>query len=307
MAGEFAQLLPFSWRGLELPVTNVTMSLAHDLVEHKYWGVDGGRIEATGLAPLRISATIPISNHIFPGHKETWKAGDLYPTALRRFITQFSKRETGLLQHPEFGTIACKPERMDFALTGEKQGATEIRASWVETLDDDVALMGADNASPVQDMQGAADDLSADGADLRSKAPTLPKFTEDLASLARKLSAIGDSLTVLAYRSAGAINNVLYQANRIQRSLERAKDATVWPGLQNVNRVKSAANDLRKKLLTPNGVGFYTVPQDTTLAGMMPALPKGTTMGEVVKLNPNLMKSPVVPHGSTVRYPIKAS
>jgi prophage DNA circulation protein len=307
MAGEFQSLLPFSFRGLELPVTNITMSLAHDLVEHKYWGVDGGRIEATGLAPLRISATIPISNHIFPGHKETWKAGDLYPTALRRFITQFSKRETGLLQHPEFGTIACKPERMDFTLAGEKQGATEIRASWVETLDDDVALVGADNASPVQVLAGASYSLDADSEDLKSKAPQLPKFKKTLGDLARKIGGIGTSIGTLQSRALGTINQVLSQANAMERALQRAKNPATWPAMQEIQRIKSAANDLRKKLLTPNGVGLYTVPQDSTLAGIMPGLPKGATMADVMKLNTNLMKAPVVPRGSTVRYPIKAA
>ena len=50
MVDEFEQLLPFKWRDVELPVTHVKLSLAHDLVEHKYWGVDSGRVEATGVA-----------------------------------------------------------------------------------------------------------------------------------------------------------------------------------------------------------------------------------------------------------------
>jgi hypothetical protein len=303
MAGEFAQLIAFKWRGEHYPVTRVGVSLAHDLVEHKYWGVDGGRVEATGVAPIRVSATIPISNHIVPGGNEGWESGKLYPTALRKFIVDFSKRLTGLVQHPEFGEIACKPERFDFELTGERQGATEIHASWVETLDDDVLTNLV--ASPVQQIQGVAADLDADVNDLRSLAPTLPEFKESLEDLARKLAGMADALTILSYRAAGAINNVIYQVRRIETAVMRAKDATTWPVIQNIQRLKSAAYELRTKALSPGGIGLYVVPKDLTMAGVVVALPKGTNVGDLIKLNPNLARGPVVPKGTYVRYPLQ--
>jgi hypothetical protein len=304
MAGEFEQLLPFMWRGQHLPVTRIHLSLAHDLVEHKYWGVDGGRVEATGIAPVRISATIPLSNHIFPGKKEKWSAGDLYPTALRAFIVGFGKRQTGLLQHPELGEIACKAERLDFELSGDKQGATEITASWVETLDDDV--LSAIVESPVRDIELGASNLDANMTELGTLAPTLPTFQTSLSDLARKLSGIADSVTVLSYRSAGAINNIIYQANRIQFAVDRAKSALTWQSTQQLNLIKAAAYDLRRAILSPNGIGLYTVRGDSTLAGVVVALPKGTKVGDVIKMNPDLVRGPVVAQGTVVRYPLAA-
>lgn len=304
MAGEFQQLLPFMWKGKHYALTRIHLSLAHDLVEHKYWGVDGGRIEATGVAPLRISATIPISNHIFPGAKERWVAGTLYPDMLRSFLIDFGKRSTGLVQHPEFGEIACKAERVDFELSGDRQGATEITASWVETLDDDVISKIVN--SPANDIELGATDLDASMADLRKLAPTLPEFEVSISDFARKLSGIADSITALSYRQAGVVNNILYQCHRIQASIDRAKNALTWPATQNLNRIKSAAYDLRKQFLSPNGLGLYTVKADTTLAGVVVALPKGTGVGDLIKLNPTLARSPVVLRGTLVRYPLAA-
>jgi hypothetical protein len=304
MAGEFEQLLPFLWRKKHYPITRIHLSLAHDLVEHKYWGVDGGRVEATGIAPLRITANIPISNHIFPGTKEKWAAGDLYPNALRTFIIDFGKKTTGLVQHPEFGEIACKPERLEFELSGEKQGATELQASWVETLDDDVLSNIVE--SPVRDIELGASDLEASMADLRALAPELPEFSESISSLASRIASISDSITVLSYRQAGVVNKVIYQAHRMQIAVSRAGSALTWPAMQNLQRIKAGAYELRKKLLSPHGIGLYTTQKDTTLAGTVIALPKGIAVGDLIQLNPQLVRGPVVAKGTIVRYPLAA-
>jgi hypothetical protein len=318
MPGEFEQLLPFTWRGLHLPILKIGLSLAHDLVEHKYWGVNGARVEATGVAPIRLSVTIPIANSIFPGKKEKWQAGALYPDALRKFIIEFAKKETGYVQHPEFGEIACKPERMEFELSGDKQGATEIHASWVETLDEE--FLHKLVPSPVQDIALAASDLNASGADLKKLAPKMPKFKDSIESLGRKLTALVDTVTVYSYRATGLVNRIIYQAHRLEVSIERAarepqitslrpfssrpqQHALTWPAIQALQRIKAGAYALRKTILAPNGIGFYTVPAQTTISGLLLSLPSAK-IADLLKLNPSLARGPVVPKGTVVRYPL---
>lgn len=320
MAGEFEQLLPFTWRDLHLPISRITVSLAHDLVEHKYWGVDGARVESTGAAPIRVSAVIPIANSIFPGKNERWAAGGLYPDALRKFMLAFADRTTGFLQHPEFGLMTCKPERMSFELAGEKQDCTEIQASWVETIDDEVR--GFDVDTPIQEIELGASDLNASGVDLRALAPGLPAFEMDLIDLIGKLASLpGDMLSVLSYRSVGLFNRILYQASRLENSIHRAmtgqlaqptslrpfnsrpkQPALTWPAIQALQRIKAGAFEGRKRALSPAGIGLYLVPADTTLAGVALSLPRGTSMADVIKLNPSLARSPVVSKGTIVRY-----
>lgn len=350
MAGEFEQLLPFKWRDLHLPIFKIGLSLAHDLVEHKYWGVNGARVEATGVAPIRISAVIPIANSIYPAKTEKWQAGELYPNALRKFIIEFAKKETGFVQHPEFGEIACKPERMEFELTGDHQDCTQITASWVETLDDDLAHK-LNLSNPVLDIDQAAADLEASGKDLKKLAPQLPEFQESLESLGRKLTAIVDTVSILQYRAAGQINRILYQAHRLEVAIQRAasnqlgqptslrpfqsnfKDALkaikklrpnsttvgtgpvasnarpqqpalVWPVVNSLQLIKAGVYALRKAILSQGGVGLYTVPSQTTVAGVILALPKGTSVADVIKMNPSLARGPVVTRGTIIRYPL---
>ena len=49
-------------------------------------------------------------------------------------------------------------------------------------------------------------------------------------------------------------------------------------------------------------VGVFTVPHDTTIAGVARQLPGDVKMGDVIKLNPALMLNPEVLKGTRVRY-----
>lgn len=298
---EFDQLLPFKWRDLELPITRIRMSLAHDLVEHKYWGVDGGRVEDTGVAPIRISAQIPITNKVFPGKNEKWAAGTLYPEGLRNLLVAFAQRKSGLLQHPEFGQIACKAERMDVDITGDRRNTAMVDASWVETLDDEVVSNIVE--SPVAEMELEAESLDASQEDLKALAPTLPEYEETFADFARAVAAVGDQVGLLAYRAGGRIDSIIYRANAVGDSIDRARTALTWPAKQNIERIQAAARDLRGKLLeVSKDIALYRVPADTTLSGVLNSLPEGNTIGDLVKLNPQLMTKPTVPQGTLVRH-----
>jgi hypothetical protein len=319
MAGEFEQLLPFSWRGLHLPVLSISLSLAHDIVEHKYWGVDGGRIESTGVAPVRISAVIPVSNSIVPGKNEKWQAGVLYPEALRKFIIEFAKKQTGYVQHPELGEIACKPEQMSFDLAGDKQDSTEIKASWVETLDE--ALISKIVNSPVTDIEIAASDLNASLTDLKSLLPEVTPELDDLESLGRKLVSVIDRFSALSYRVVGIANRILYQAHRLEVAIDRVSSgqmtqlsplrpivreksrALAWPVMQALQRIQEGAYSVRRSALSDRGVGLYYVPEQTTVANL-PRQIFAVTVAELLKLNPNLAAGPIVPKGTVVRFPL---
>ncbi len=305
MAGEFEKLQPFKWRDDEYPISNIVFSLAHDLVEHKYWGVDGGRVEDTGVAPIRISVSMPLGNHIYPGVNETWKQGSLYPTALRKLFVDFALKSTGLCQHPEFGRISAKADRIECRLEAGKRGHAQVEASWIQTNDDTVNSVPRLN--PTLDLVVAAGDLDGSDADLRALAPQLPKFEESFEDFARSIQAVGDQLALLSHRDAGRIDAIVYRAQLMQQSIDRARSALTWPATQNLERIKAAANGLRQKLLEAGkGIGLYTLANDTTLAGVQAQIPKSTGMGDIMRLNPHLCVKPIVPAGTAVRYYLAA-
>lgn len=308
MADILEQLLPVKFRDVEFPITRLRMTVAHDLVEHKYWGVDGARVESTGLAPNRITCSSPMTNGIVPGKSERWSI--LYPNTFRELLTAFQQKATGPFQHPEYGIINVKAEKLDADWDAGKRGGVEVEMSFVETLPDE----GVDlfEESPVQEVELAA--LNLDASELKADLekllkdagiplpPYLEKNTLSLTDLARKARSVTDTVTLLEHRVGGAYNSVVYQANKIQEACERLKDATTWPVSKNVERVRSSAHDLRQKMLqSDRSIAFYRVPADTTLAGVARQI-DGANVGDLIRLNPSLMANPVIPEGTIVRH-----
>lgn len=312
MSDVFEELLPVKWREIEFPITRTRMSIAHDLVEHKYWGVDGAKVESTGLAPIRFLFSVPMLNGIEPGRNETWAA--LYPNQFRALIAAFQKKAVGILQHPEFDQFTCKAERMDIDWDATRRGGVDIELSFVETkldFDDSSFLMGN---SPIEVVDIGSIDLDeeekrASIKELFSRAGVpLPPYLDDskkkisLSEFAQKVKAVTDYPTLLSKRSAGQLDALLYHVNRVAESAAAAKTALTWPIIQNVERTKAAAYEIQQAwLATSRTVSLFTVPADTTLAGVARQLPEAK-VSDLIRLNPGLMRQPEIPKGTVVRY-----
>lgn len=298
----FEQLLAFTWRDVGFPVTKMTVSLAHDLVEHKYWGVDGARIEATGLAPMRFSASIPFINGLAPGRNEKWKDQALYPKVLRKFLAACALKTTGILTHPELGEIPCKCERVEFDWSGDRQGGAECQVSWIETkISNDTDNPTGD--SPVQGIGFATQSLDASDANLRLLIPTLPKYKKTLSDLFRGVQGIFDTVTLLENTTAGKINSIVYRIETVDDSIDRAKSALTWKAKNDIERVKEAADNLRENILKTQNryVLLFEVKGDTTVAGLCQQIPD-TTLRDLIALNPALMRQAEVYKGTIVRH-----
>ncbi len=301
MAELYERLLPAAFNDVHFPVTRMRMRIAHELVRHGYWGVDGARVEATGMAPMEFNFSVPWVNGIVPGKNEKWVAGRLYPGAMRSFLVMFARKKTGILQHPEFGKISVKAHTCDIDWTGERRGGPEAELTFVETLvDGDGAFL--ERASPIGDLIVAAEDLDASERDLRALVPTLPKYKGTFADLARAVTGVVDQVGLLQQRTAGQVDTLAYRVNSMQDSLERSGLAKTHSATKNIEIIKSSTHDLRKKLLAVGrDVILYSVPYDTTIAGLTCSL-EDTSLADVIKLNPALMSSPVVPKGALIRY-----
>lgn len=295
----FDDLLPFYWREVEVPVRSFRMSIAHDLVQHKPWGVNGARVEDTGLAPVRFQVTIPFVNHIAPGKNEGWLSAELYPTVFREFVLAFQNRKAGHLQHPEFGLIACKPETMEVTWVGTQRSGVEVEATFVEALDDEVQHK-VRNGLIELDVAAVSFDVSR--ADLKRLVPQLPTFQGSFADLARAIQGIGDAIALMQHRAGGQLQTILYRVDNIQRSIDRVRSPFTWAATRDLEMMRDAVHELKDKLLVQRrGVFIHITRDDTTIAALIPQLP-GAKLADVMKLNPQLISTPFVPAGTRVRY-----
>lgn len=310
----FQRLLPVKWREVEFPISRTRMSLAHDLVEHKYVGVDGARVEDTGLAPIRFSFTAPLISGLTPGRSERWDK--LYPSQFRLLVASFVKKSVGVLQHPEFGEFTCKAERMDIDWDAARRGGADVELSFVETkiANDESSFL--DGKSPTA-LDVAAKKLDSPALKLSLRAiflkkglplppqlekPYLEKPSFSLGEFANKIKAVFDAPTLLQRRVGGQIDAIGFHVDRIGRSASAARSALTWPVTQSVERSKAALHDMKQNLLAGSKkIARFTVPADTTLAGVARQIPEAK-VGDLVKLNPGLMARAEIVKGTVVRY-----
>ena len=304
----FGQLSVVRWRGHEFPITRHRMSIAHDLVEHKYWGVDGARVESTGLAPLRFSFSAPLLNGISPAKNERWAV--LYPDKFRSLVAAFQRKDVGLLDHLEFGPILCKAEKMDIEWDATRRGGVDVELSFVETKLADEETSFLENKSPVEEVDVASIGLEAKKADLKKLLeakglpvpPYLAEKKTDLTDLMNSVRKITSYPDLLSYRLSGKIASLAYQADRLAASADAARSALTWPVTRDAENLKAAAFELAEKILAgERQIAFFTVPDDTTLAGVVRQCPEAR-IADVVRLNPSVMRSPVIEKGAVLRY-----
>jgi len=228
----FGRLLEFQYRGIGFPVVEFTTELRQDLVIHKFIDRDGAHVEATGRAPLQITARIPFLNGIEKGPNENWQR-PLYPFGWKNFFAACADRTSGELQHPELGSLQVKCEMAHTRWSGSVRGGVFVDCSWIETDDTQVALTEAlTGPSPIGYMALSAAELDNQLATLNPALvpqPYKPPFS--FGSIFASIRSTLDQYTILQKQFAGRLDNALYQVTAIEDSLNLAINANAlnWP------------------------------------------------------------------------------
>ncbi len=305
----FASLLEFAWREVGFPVIRFKTLLRQDLAIHKFADRDGAHVEATGRAPLQISARIPFINGLDQGPNEHWQR-PLYPFAWRKFFSACADRTSGTLQHPELGPLTCKVESMETDWDAGARGGTYVEVTWIESDDSTVDLTNdLAQPSPLADAQAAASDLDfqlSTTSPLVTPQPYVPPIT--FTSLMQSIRSVTDQTTIVQKQSAGRIDNMIYEAQALEDSLNRAVNANClnWPMIRAAEVAKSSAYDIKATQLTKSKpIALYTTTKDSTMAQVAAVI--GTPLAEVMLLNPNYIAGPLIFKDSVVRYYKKAA
>lgn len=308
----FAQLKEFVWKGVSVPVAETELEVRQDLVIHKFADRNGAYVEGTGRHPVQITARIPFLNYIYAGKNETWAQGNLYPYQWRFFLKACLEGTSGTLQHPELGPLNCKIELARTTWSGPVRGGVWVNATWIESDDTQADQLGQDlsAASPIAQLISSADDLDENIATLAAavslaKNP-LPPLQFSFSQLAGFISGTIDTTTVLEKEFQGRTDNLIYQCDRVEESLEEADAASPlnWPIVQSCERLKSAAWALKAlPQVTAAGSGVLSTLQlqkDSTMGEVMAQT--GADPASLITLNYTLVRQPVIPAGTTIQF-----
>ncbi len=321
----FEQLLEFKWKDVSFPTSKFSLRLRHDLALHKFPGKDGANVEETGRAPYQLSASIPFLNGAVPGKGETW--GILYPTQYRQFMTVAAKGTTGVLQHPEFGEIACKLESCETTWDASRRDGVDVECSWIETIlaGDDVDFVNS-RPSPISGVLLGALDLDAQISTVTPPFPMLPEYQPDFAAMMRSITSFTDQISITSQRGLGQIDAILYRLNTLQASIQKAEAvpattvkaiidpvtngnalrALTWPMMNTIEQFRASAIAVKQVLGTSGRpIRVYVTPVEMTLAAV--AQNVGAQVSDVIALNPEACGEPIIEARTPIRYYAKAA
>ena len=308
------------------PVTKIATSYEHDLAEHKFFGVDGVDLEATGLGAVSFTCEIPFLNHIVPGKAERWTS-PLYPKVFRAFIAATQDRSEGLFSHPEFGDILCRTKSVNFAHDGSKRGGVILSVVFKQTLDKegDLDLLTA-SISPISGAVQAAYDLDASEADFRALGQELAEhkrtfkdFMNEVGAFADSIGGFGDKLTSPFRAAAAQVGRSVAAFDRVGKKYgSKGRPSTVKQIVRgDVNtairealtanpreaarRFQNSLEDIRKiKAANAPKTRLHVVQRPIAASALAANL--GTSVTDLLALNPTLAGSPEVRSGIVIRY-----
>lgn len=300
------QQFPCQWRDVQFPASDLRVSLVQDQAQHKYWGVDSADVESTGRAPLEIEATIPFFNGIVPSPIEKW--GVLYPDGFRQFLDACYDPTSGVLDTPEVAGLVCKAVSVEWSHDPMRRDGVEVKAKWIETIDID-RQPDVDSA-PINVAGLAALDLDMAAAE----AQDVEELPRDI-GFERLVNELAGAIDTTASRVSLLLNKpkqILYRIERVQDSVERAKNALLWPIEDAAERMKAAIHDMTGT--TVEGIGPPPAPRRktaryvarerahlATFLSIYPIFPNNS-LDDLLYLNPRLASRPTVPAGSVIRY-----
>ena len=297
----FSQLLECKWRTTSFPITSFSTAFAHDQAQHKWPDRDGAHIEATGRQPLTHRATIPFRNAVARAQGETW--GILYPDGFRAFLSAFSDRTSGILQHPELGAITCKPGTYSAEWSANTRDGVNVSATWIESYDEDAQYDDTlARPSPIAAVYVEALDLDSQIAQYANPtATTNAQESLTFTQAIQKITGAFDQVSLVSRQAGGYIDHVIYRVQALQDSIYRARDNTAWPIINTCERLKASLFALKQQqLVLQKDVLLFIVPKDQTLAAVAGSL--GVKVADLMRLNPTISGGPVVPRLTAVRY-----
>lgn len=285
---------------MDFPCASFELDISQDHVEHKWPDKDGAHVEATGRAPYVFTAKAIFRNGTSAGRNENFAV--LYPTQFRLFFSACADRTSGILQHPEFGTLTVKCKTAKTRWDANKRDGVDVDVVWVETLDPGVdPLDTISTSSPITNATAfalALDDAIVQYALDHKFSADIPKnFTNPITSI---VSAI-NSVELFAKQIAGKINRVTYDLNRLSDAVSSLKDPQTWPISQSVEHLRSSLHALKMQFSSSGQpVRIYIVPIPSTLGSIAAAL--GSSISDIIGLNPAAISSTIIAAGTPIRY-----
>jgi hypothetical protein len=294
-----AGLLPLRWGGLDAPPYDLlTFEFSNDLAARRIPYLDGEVHDNTGQAAIPLTARLYFLNTVEGG-----------PGGVRMFPEWWNEWRARLdgevrdLEHPVLGPLRARVKGGKGELRASVRSGVIVDVTWVTTVEDPANAgvfldTQADTLTLATEAGKAAASFgvyypTAPGVN-RAKIPTETDLVDDLAGAVR--AAFGASFTAI-----GRINGII---GRVAQMIERAEaltDPQAWIAVELLVQLWASLGDVAARLTKAVRPVVSVITTATTTLDAF-ATARRNTLSEIMGLNVQALRSPLVPKGTTLFY-----
>jgi len=280
-----------SWRGIEFPVTDRTVTFAHDTVDQKIQFRNGFPVDITGAQSMRFRYTVPLDEGIVRGPFK-----NLFTATLKKFFDAVYDKTPGVLVDPVYGVFTCKPVLFDEKLRAQIRSGTVVDVEFVQHVEvtDETELELATLKS-AESQAGALDREVAS-----APWPEDEEFEPSVDPLAQ-IAGYGRQLEFIGNRFVALLDKVAYRTERIEAAAEALESPDRAGIIRAARRTRLATLKLKSRGTNPGKtIRRLRKNADMTLSAI--AAEVGMTLDDLLKINPMLATKSVVEAGTPVNY-----
>lgn len=300
------QLHPASWRGIQFPVAARDFGFQQDHEDHRFIFRDEKLIESLGQENPTYRYTIPFREDIAKG---PWK--NLFVAVYPEFLAACLDRTNGILDDPVHGPVQCKVTSLQETVDVNRRDGVDVEVTFLTSPDEDFSRqeLGTEIGT-LQGAQGLSDYLSREATKLdpatQKAIADLNKGSENgkLNPLDAATSAL-NQIEVAGNKVQASFGDVAFRAQKLDDSLARVRNPDTQPIRVAARQLQLTAIDLVRvavgqKEAKNKTVRIYLVPAPIgklALAGKL-----HTSVQELMRMNPDIARSPIVQPGTQVAY-----
>jgi hypothetical protein len=291
---DILRLLPrFSWRGREYPLAARSVSFAHDSVPHRIEFRNGEFREQTGAHSFRLDYGIPMREGIATGPYV-----NLFNRDLPRLLKDFQLKDPGDLVDPIYGKLRCVPGEWVDESPPTKRDGTDLRLSFFHAPE--LGASDPELQSEIVSLQGVIGDAGALDREVRTINWEQEASPEPSTDIFGAVSGVASQITNQADRVASSLDDLAFRMEKTEAALDRLENPQNWRARDSSRRVRDGAVRVKRNYGDPTRkVKQVTSNVQKTIS--VAAAEAGMTVLQLLRLNPGLAKSPLIPIGTRLK------
>lgn len=289
---ELAKLQRAAWRSIEFPVSMSTFSFAQEQAQHRYIFRDDKLIESLGRENPTYSYTIPFREDIVKGPHR-----NLFTLVYPKFLAACLDRSRGSLVDPLHGHVPAKCVSLRETRDPNRRDGVDVEVEFIRAPPENA--LGAPPeitiSLEVAKTNGRRFDEQLKKVDWKQYEPPEPTMNP-----LDTVAAVGTQADLATGRTTAALADTSERLERAVETIDKLRNPELAPMRQQARRTQAAVVALEERT-DPTGVHPVSRVRTTVDKSVsVVAHELGMTLSDLIKLNPALARSPLVPAGTVL-------